>query len=59
VLDEHAVTAGHARGARVYVVRDHTPAWVEKWNPELSQMPGVPNILFVNPDVEVARFDPP
>jgi 4-amino-4-deoxy-L-arabinose transferase-like glycosyltransferase len=58
VLDEHAVTAGHERGAKVYVVRDHTPAWVEKWNPELARMPGVPNILFVNPDVEVARFDP-
>ena len=57
-MDADAVASAHASGTRAYVVRDHTPAWVEQWKPVFAEMPGAVHVLHSSADVEVARIDP-
>src|SRR5690606_34815950 len=56
-IDPAGAAAGHARGQRVYVVRDFTPTWVPVSQPEFSEMPGRIHVLFALPGLEIARFD--
>lgn len=58
VMDAAAVREAHARGDRVYAVRDHTPTWVPAWKPVFAELPGAVELLLATADVEVARLAP-